>query len=521
MKLRTWLQGAGVAAIVLFPFYRSLLDRAGEVRMHAPASVAGWALSLVTNLVVVSLFFALLGAWLRSTSWVRWFRLLIPAFVLASVVEVIQVARTGWVTTDLWLTVWFVTIFFSLLLHWHWRTGEQLLFQLSQAILVGVGFFCIFVVFRLLHFAMWRQMPNSTDDKIPVALSHTDRPRTIWILFDELSYQQVFGDRYADLELPNFDELRRTSTLFTDVQPILDSTEHVIPSILLGEVAQQIDYTTKDRLEVGGAAGPLHPFDAARTPFATARQLELTTGVVGWYNPYCPILAPYLNQCYWTDALRTPRVSEQKSFWKNVWHPWSLYGAVFIHARRMFSRNYREHFIEDFMMPMDVATILDADNQIFVYQDLMGRAARMLGPSGPNLVFLHLPLPHDPDFYNRKTLQFDASGFRSYVDNLALTDKTLGQFLAILRQSPQWKNTNVIVCGDHSWRVYLSRGNRYWTPEDEAASHGGVFDPRPFLMVHVAGQTTPATVSEPFPLLRVHDILNDLVTGKQPTLHEH
>jgi hypothetical protein len=98
-----------------------------------------------------------------------------------------------------------------------------------------------------------------------------------------------------------------------------------------------------------------------------------------------------------------------------------------------------------------------------------------------------------------------------------LTDRTLAELLAILQKSPRWKDTSVVICGDHSWRTFLWGGTKYWTPEDEAASHGRVFDPRPLLMVHLAGQTMPATVNEPFPLLRVHDILNDLVTGKQAT----
>jgi hypothetical protein len=522
MKFRiTWLQGAGVAALVLYPFYSGLLDRASEVRMHAPVPVASWAISLVVNLVLVSVLFALLGTWLRGTSRGRWLRLLIPAFVLASVVEMIQMARTGWESTHLWLIVWFVTISLSFLLRWRWRRGEKLLFQLSGAVLIGVGFFCIFVAFQLLHFAMWRPKPNSINETIPATLSHTDRPRTIWILLDELSYKQVFEDRYNDLELPEFDDLRNSSTVFTNIQPVGDSTELAIPSILLGNIITNVNYTRQNKLDVATSTGHSYAFDAARTPFALARQLGLTTGVVGWYNPYCAILAPYLNQCYWTNVLRINELSSQKSFWQNFWRPWSLYGTIFIHSRQMFFKSDREHFVEDFMRPIALDQLLDPANRRYDYEDLMQHAARMLGPSGPDFVFLHLCVPHEPGFYNRNTQQFDASGNRSYIDNMALADKALGQLLAVLRQSPRWKNTNLIVCSDHSWRTFLWKDTTYWAPEDEVASHGGVFDPRPLLMVHLAGQTTPATVTEPFPLLRVHDILNDLVTGKQPTFLSH
>jgi hypothetical protein len=520
MKLRTWLQGAGVAALVLFPFYRSLLNPAGEVRMHSPVSASSLALSLVANLILVVLLCVcvFLSKWLRATPLWALLRFLLPALVLAAVAETVYIASTGGESTRLLIGVLLVTLFLSLLLHLRWHRTEQKLLQLSGAILVGLGFFCIFVFVQLLRWAAWHPLPNSTGETITETTNRAGRPRIIWILFDELSYQQVFGDRYPNLQLPNFDEFRKSSTLFTDAQPIINFTELAIPSVLLGQPINRVTYTTANQLRVGGADGPLFPFDAARTPFAKARNRGLTTGVVGWYNAYCGILLPYLNQCYWTNGYFDPVIFARRDFWQNLVSPWVLYGRILGHPRQMLSKRYRADYIEELMMPVPEQYI---DKRIRNYHDLMQHGIQMLEPSGPDFVFLHLPLPHPPGFYNRKTQQFDASGKRSYIDNVALTDRTLGELLEILRKSPRWKDTSVVICGDHSWRVYTWRGTQDWTPEDEAASHGGVFDPRPLLMVHLTGQTTPATVNEPFPLLRLHNILNDLVTGKQPTFPVH
>ena len=521
MRFRTWLQGAGVAALVLFPFYRSLLDMPGYLRMHTPGSVTPLAVSVIINLVLVSLVGMLVGAWLRNTS--RWCRLklVVPALVLATVAEMVYMARTGWESTRLWLVVLSGIALLTFLLRWRWRQGQQMLIQLSSAVLIGLGFFWIFVLMQVLHLATWRQLPNSTSQANTEGTSRAGRPRIVWILFDELSYRQSFGDRYQNLQLPNFDEFRKSSTLFANTQPIINDTEKAIPSMFLGRAIMRVNYTTSNQLQVGGATGPLYPFNAARTTFALARQQGLTTGVVGWYNPYCSMLAPYLNQCYWTFALDEPRSLAKTEFWQDLGLPWIRYGMFFRHPTQTLSKNYRAHLVIDLMAPAIGERMFNPNDRIRIYKDLMAHALRLLGPSGPDLVFVHLPLPHPPGFYNRKTQQFDISGDRSYIDNLALADKALGQLLAILRQSPRWRDTNVVVCGDHSWRVYMWSGFRYWTPEDEAASHGGVFDPRPLLMVHLAGQTTPATVNEPFPLLKVHDILDDLVTGKKPVFPSH
>ncbi len=101
----------------------------------------------------------------------------------------------------------------------------------------------------------------------------------------------------------------------------------------------------------------------------------------------------------------------------------------------------------------------------------------------------------------------------SYLDNLALADKTLGRIMAQLEQSPRWKDTTVIVQGDHSWRVMLWDGLPAWTDEDDQAARGG-FDPRPALLIHNAGQTQPGTDGDARSLLFVHEALEDVLSGR-------
>jgi hypothetical protein len=50
------------------------------------------------------------------------------------------------------------------------------------------------------------------------------------------------------------------------------------------------------------------------------------------------------------------------------------------------------------------------------------------------------------------------------------------------------------------------------TKEDKRAS-GGRFDPRPVLMVHFPGETTPEIVSHPFPAIKEHDLIESLLHG--------
>jgi hypothetical protein len=69
------------------------------------------------------------------------------------------------------------------------------------------------------------------------------RHRVIWILFDELSYQQTFGQRYPGLTLPGLDALAATSTNFTDAVPLDIYTDIVLPSLFTGQPSDDLRAT--------------------------------------------------------------------------------------------------------------------------------------------------------------------------------------------------------------------------------------------------------------------------------------
>jgi hypothetical protein len=71
----------------------------------------------------------------------------------------------------------------------------------------------------------------------------------------------------------------------------------------------------------------------------------------------------------------------------------------------------------------------------------------------------------------------------------------------------------VIVEGDHSWRIDLWDWLPAWTDEDDAASRNG-FDPRPAVIIHQAGQTTPQVNNAPWSLLNVHGVVEQVLHGQ-------
>ena len=497
MKPLTLFQGCGVSAFILFRLYGSSIAYPSDLRMHTPVPLTNFALSIIANLVIAGVALAVIGQWIGSSSKLKWLRLFLAGALLALLVKVVGINLGTKIHPSVLIAVCLGITLLLAMFRQRFRRGAKIASNVTEAVLLGMGIFFCFAVAQLIHLALWKPGPNAVNNLPAANAVASNRPRVVWILFDELSYQQTFGDRYPSLHLPNFDKLRQSSTMFTNVQPVANYTELAIPSILLNSVVVRTKYTYGNRLlAVETGERSFRPFDVAKTPFAAAQKVGLKTGVIGWYNPYCGMLAPYLNVCYWTNQEGIPQqYGIYDGFWKDLAIPWGHYLGDVFHSKE---NNWQ------------------AIRHLDTYQDLLRHSDQALEEPNIDLLFIHLPLPHPPDIYDRKTQKFDTTGRASYIDNLALADKTLGQLLDLLQQSPRWKDTDVIVCGDHSWRTWLWSAKSAWTAEDRLASHGGIYDSRPMLMVHAAGQTAPATVTAPYPLLRVHSILDDFIEGKKP-----
>ena len=126
-------------------------------------------------------------------------------------------------------------------------------------------------------------------------------PRIIWIILDELSFRQVYEHRMAGLQLPGFDQLASQSTMFTHVAPVGDRTRAVVPSLMTGIAIDKVRASAAGDLWIhNGSKGRWQPFDAGQTIFQQALDDGYSTGIAGWYNPYCRILPSVLDRCFWS-----------------------------------------------------------------------------------------------------------------------------------------------------------------------------------------------------------------------------
>jgi hypothetical protein len=498
MNVKTIVQGFGAAIVVLILRVWPLLSRYHPVIYHSFLPMQSVVWGVLIDLAVVSLLAALLFAWLEKSE--TGLRTAIWAFVAAEVASSLMVAATAahhapipFLTPD---AAYLLTLLSAIGLRW-WRPlwYRQAVHGFGVLLALG-GCSMVWMVPQLLYQGLRTQradaaVPVSYPVALPAAFdgNGVGGKRIVWLLFDELSYDQTFEHRYPGLDLPAFDSFRRQSVVFTDLLPAGYYTDRVIPSFFLGARVDNIRSSLDGDPIVNLTGHPWRPFDAHATVFADAQRLGWTTGIVGWYNPYCRILAGTLNYCYW-------RMGDGQSDGALPEHS-ALQNAAAPLVGQMLALQHRpglavEKHIQDLAAMMPQAEALLRDERI-------------------SFVFIHLPVPHPPGIYDRRPGHHAARG--SYIDNLALADKTLAELLSTVGATALASKTTIIVCSDHSWRVPLWRPTSAWTKEDEAASHGR-FDPRPVLMIHMPGQQVEQDVTTPFEEIHLHDILEHLLRGE-------
>jgi hypothetical protein len=335
----------------------------------------------------------------------------------------------------------------------------------------------------------------------PVSAQH---PRVIWILFDELSYQQVYERRFPGLRLPAFDRLADQSVVFTHVVPAGTRTDRVLPALFTGMPAEQIRVSADGQLRSlrNPLTGAWQSFSQYQTVFQDARAAGYSTGVAGFYNPYCRILSQVLDKCFWRERQPEETYAVPRTSWL----------SIFATPLRLFSHVGTMLRLPGITPPAVVA----AENHIDTYKDVDKAGDSFLTDRDIDFVLLHMPIPHPEGIYDRKQGAFATSG-ASYVDNLALSDLYLAHIRQVLERQGQWDSSVVIVMGDHSWRTWYWLSLGVWTPEDTRASNGGKFDDRPGYIVKMPMQEAALRVDTPFPALKTRALLDGVINSQLKT----
>ncbi|MDR3580280.1 MAG: sulfatase-like hydrolase/transferase [Oryzomonas sp.] len=305
----------------------------------------------------------------------------------------------------------------------------------------------------------------------------------VWIIFDELDYRIAFGQRPKGLVLPELDRLQQTSLNVTRAYSPFDSTAVSIPALLTGKTLKRTKPLGAGDMTLSGTDGTTSSLQQTETTiFADMHNRGARTAIFGWYFPYSRLFsAAAVVKDYPIYLFPT---SER------------LTKTIVFQLGSLVESSYFSPFGDSLAVINHIAITTSIQKDVLHY---------LQTNQNGGFAFLHYPVPHDPNIYNRNTHRYGSNSNikEGYLDNVALTDRLLGEIRTIMEKAGTWDKALIIVSADHHWRQ-----NTY----------DGIIDKRhvPFL-VKLPHQTQGTPMDSRFETVRTRDMIVRIVDGTLKT----
>jgi hypothetical protein len=306
----------------------------------------------------------------------------------------------------------------------------------------------------------------------PIVQSHqSDKPsRVLVVVFDELDYRLVFEERPAAIRLLEFDRLTEQAIKFTNVPSVSIHTKEAIPTLLVGKKVLRTTILDKETLLLHfNDAKDSQSLSSMPNLFSQVHQSGRSLSIAGVYHPYCRLFRELYKECLLNWRTEGPLKSHE--------------------SNHDLLRRMQSMFLEAFPYPPYTVAA------IWRYGVILQRIKEMVGRFDVDLIFLHIMLPHKPiifDGHRERMTPFNYSPW-GYFDNLALTDKCLGELRRVLENTGLWDNTTVLVTSDHPWR--------------KAKKYTGKSDKRVPILLKMPNQQRAVVYEKEFPPMRVKDLV--------------
>jgi hypothetical protein len=304
--------------------------------------------------------------------------------------------------------------------------------------------------------ALYRQGPLAA----AIAASHApDRPRVLWLIFDELDQELTFETRPSDVKLPALDDLRNESLWVERAYAPGGWTIVSLPALLTGRLVERAEPASASELWLKFLDQPeAERWGTQPSVFSRARQRQLNTALVGNYHPYCRILSDLVS-CY------------SVSYREGV--PERCGSVACESVRQVIGLVYhlplmdRVPWVRLRYEAMNAPVPWDESKAgIARFKAIHQRVLQLATDPATDLIFVHYPVPHGPIIFDRATDDFLRAGKTAdRFDNMVLADHALAELRMAMERAGVWERTAVVVSADHGEKdiaklAFDAQGNR-------------------------------------------------------------
>lgn len=516
--LKDAIKSLSLANLCFIKVWSKLLSSAGSYFNEFPVAY----LSIIVNVVVLAaVFFTCLRLWrrfrgVRIDRVQRFISFLIVLTVVNGIVSLIAaglpitpsgaMARNSHLFGGILITGAVAFVFFK------WQT------RILNAL---PGLLMILSPFVVLTFTQSIWKINSRPSMVAYAAERPaeklefarKRPatRVIWIIFDELDERLAFVDRPLSVKLPELDRLRQQSVSAGNAYPPAPLTYMSMPALITGRLVSRVTPVASNELLVN--------FDGDKTAsrwskepnvFSDARKAGFNTGLAGWCHPYCKVIGSDLTKCLGVNDDNAESLSLPHSM---MIQAEGLVGTAPMIQQIVTPLVQRVGFLNEF------AVGGERRKYIARYKSVLEDAKKFAVDTDLDLILIHSPAPHPPGIYDRRTGEFSLKGTSSYLDNLALVDRTVGELRRLMEGKGVWDSTVLLISADHWWRTEMWQRGPFWTAEAAAVATEKMDHRIPFIL-KLNGQKEPVVYDQKFNTVLTHDLLLALLKGEATTSAE-
>jgi hypothetical protein len=305
-------------------------------------------------------------------------------------------------------------------------------------------------------------------------------PRVVWMIFDKMDYRLAF-ESPTNSQLPEFNELARASLFAVKAYPPGGRTAVSVPALLAGRLVTGSEVTGESDLLVryeGSQAAVRWSVD--QTIFADDRQKGWRAGLAGWYFPYARIFGSDIDAWQLQD-------------WRLGLNPNRPFAGLMTDQFRVLVESKSRSLLGRPLLAVEHRRVVG---------EIVAEAAHKAADPALDLVFLHLPVPHQPYYYDARTGQ-DASRpqpVQGYLDHLQLGDHILGQIRRAVKEAGLAGRTTLLISSDH-WH-------------QEADLIDGRIDHRVPFLVNFPGDEQGSRYTAPFNTVLSRRLVTAIMNGE-------
>lgn len=485
--------GLSLANLAYFRIWSALLTYTSrdEFTMKA-APGREYYLATMLNVVVAGCLLALLMAWIarrwpRRRPGVAEWLLLVCIVLTANGVRAVLSQRLEWMGGGLFRVLGEAGV--NLLLASLATAAGLIYFLAHRAVIRLVFALCMILAPALavtftqgvIRIAAWREFEPDKPLAEALPTPPPGTPRLVWVVFDELDYGMSFERRMGGIRLPEFDRLRREALSASHAVSPSTATMYSLTAQTTGRRVSLISFLDASRAAVKFTEGRRALLGDQPNVFSLVRERGGNTAIAGWYLPYSRIYADEVVRCVWTP-------------FENQTDP---IGRNLIEMAASQSRSLVETSL---LSPFGASLTVSERRENL--QKLLAEAREIVRDSSIRLAFLHLPVPHAPHLFDRRSrrLTLVNSPVQGYLGAQELSDLILGEIRHNIELGPRADDTILLVSSDHAYR--------------SARLFGAVQDNRVPFLVKFPGKSRGLAYDRPFDTLLTGELVIALLDSQ-------